>query len=280
MAGQVKRLASGAAVVAAWVWLVLLVVLAALGLIFGIGPVQDLVTWLTVKTGNLVGFELLIPILFLSLPAVTVVTSDGHRRRQAGQRPISEYKQAMMLAGGLFAICGLCVAGAAYAFVQSQRAPTQVTTITGAPIAGTEVSFVQPGKGSSTRWTYAAFVPGARRSDLAKQSVGHPGVGAVPVVLFVEVPGRNVDSGNYQPPEQDRMVGYLVQNGLPDHARIALEQQGVRIAPTYYVLQVRPEGAGSDYFVGVLLGGFFAFAAGAVGMMVAIRGWLARVRVG
>ena len=270
----------------AMLWLAILAALTLLHWIADIGPLAWLATWFAVWTGRLLGGDILFLLLVLSLPALWFLVEPVDEASRARRRKSAPGRDEFKLAATItIALAGLCLAVSAYVGVQMARLPGgdgpvakpagslagmtaagQRIVLTGAPVEGAEVGFVQPARTSSSRWTYTGFRPGARRGTAEVR----PPAGTA-IDLFVEQRLNDVRSTGYVPPPQDERTGWLVEDGLPDHARIALERQGVRIARPHYLLKTAREGLREPWYVPLALGLFFAFAFGVIGLALLVR---------
>ena len=267
------------------VWLALLVAGAALGLGAGAGPFDWFATWFAVQTGRLIGADILFLLLVLALPSLWILFEPAGRGRRRGAASAGRDRRRVAPIV-LFALAGGSLAVAALAGLQVARLPgggapavplagpladaaaagRRVATA-GAPIPNARAQFRQPARRSSSLWTYTGFRPGATRGALAAA-----GAARGPVALFVERRENEVSSPYpYIPPRQDEVAGYLVENGLPDHARIVLERAGVTIAAPHYLLKVSEDGLREPWFVPLFLGLFFAFIFGVIGAMALVK---------
>lgn len=271
----------------AWAWLVGVAGFVLLGGIAGIGPGAWFETWFAVRTGRLMSADILFVMLILAFPSIWILFGVVDRAGKAARTPDTMRRRfrlaAIMvfaLAGGFLLMAGL--AGAQMARLPGGGGPTvklapdalaeaaaagRRVMLTGAPIEGARAAFVQPSRQRSSRWVYTGFRPEATRSALAAAPPDR-----APIVLFVE--RRENDraySVRYVPPEQDEVAGYLIENGLPDHARIVLEQDGVAIAVPHYLLRVDENGLRGPYYTPLLLGLFFAFVFGFIGLALVVK---------
>lgn len=275
----------------AWAWLAAVIATALLGRGFGIGPFAWAETWWAVKTGSLLGANLLIAMTIAALPALWVLLGAADKAEQAAATdPAGARRHVARIAAFLLVPAGLAFAAAAIAFVMLIRLPDGSETVleleaamlagtlpqdrraiaTGAPIERARAAFMQGGRGTATRWTYIGVRPGATRETTEAEEPDAP-----PVALFVErregtgwPPGRSL-----HPPPQERYDGYLVRDGLPPHARIVLEQARVRIASPHYLLR-DAEAERDGYRVTILLGLIFGAMLGLVALLVLVVGLL------
>lgn len=270
----------------AWAWLALLFAAAVLGRGAGLGPLAWFETWFAVRTGRLLSADILFVLLILALPAIWILYPKVDRSKTTRPAPADLQRQFRKAATMVFALAGGFLLMAGIAGLQMARLPggggpsvqlqgslaeaaaaRRRIMVTGAPIDGARASFVQFAKQSSSRWVYTGFRPGAAR--------GAPGgipQDRGPIALFVERQENDVSSPYpYVPPAQDEVKGYLVENGLPDHARIVLEQAGVAIARPHYLLRVDANGLRGPYYVPLLLGLFFGFVLGLIGIFLLVR---------
>lgn len=252
---------------AAWIWLFGVVALILSGTA-GIGPGAWADSRFALRTGQLASSYYLHLTFLLGAPAFWVLVAQMDGKDEVPQ-PRRRARAAALLA--LAAGC-LVMAGIAWQLLErapngSEPAPLLApgaladgaaaggpVTLRGALIARASVRFAQASRQGSTWWRYTGFRPGATRSAVEAE-----GPGAASVVLFVE------DASKYRPPvlrrwlpETEEVRGYLIENGLPAHARIQLEREGVRIATPHYLL--REAGAlRARYYPPLLLGLLFAF---------------------
>ncbi len=268
-------------------WLAILAGLTLLYWLADIGPIAWLATWFAVSTGqlfeNYIFFLLLVPALptlwFLVPPADEASKGKGRRNEWARDEIRLAAVIMLALAGVSLTVSAVCLVrmlqlpdsrgpvAKPSGSLADMAAARQRVVLTGAPVEGAEASFVQAGKNQSSRWAYAGFRPGARRGTAEVR----PPTGT-PVDLFVERRLNNVpNSPGYVPPAQEEMTGFLVEDGLPDHARIVLERQGLTIARPHYLLKTGEEGLREPWLVPLFLGLLFGFIFGLIGLALLVK---------
>jgi hypothetical protein len=270
---------------AAWVWLALVAAAAILGMAFGIGPIAWIETWYAVQTGSLLSANVLFLLLVLVLPSIWVLfgaidradrkaAGDPARRRRqfgwwaAALLALSAGFLAMAIVAGLFAAQAPDGTEAAVPVtlpeLERGRVPTGRVAITGARVETSQARFEQPQKGSSRRWRYTGFHPGA-----TDKAVTAGALDVVAITLFLEGAsgtGSFVRSPVERGPET--VEGYLVENGLPAYARIVLEREGAVIASPHYLLRDGENGRRDGYYPLIFLGIIFGFTFGLIGALV------------
>lgn len=266
-------------------WLALVIGAAIWAKLAGQGPFAWFETWYAVTTGSFLGANVLFVILIVTLPAVIVLMGAIERAEKAARTPAARRRQMLWMVGSLFGLAGLFMIVAIVAGVMAMRspdgseaalpvAPEQIArgeaptgrriAITGTSDLRAQTSFVQPGKNSSTIYVYTGFRPGATRDDAEAAALN-----AAPVTIFTEG-SYSGGAGDWQRPAQETAEGYLIEDGLPPYARIALARRGVRIAAPHYLLRNGEGGLAGDYFVPIALRIFFAFVFGFIGTTVLI----------
>lgn len=278
-----RRPVSRRAVRIAWLWLALIVLAAVLGMGWGIGPIAWLDTWFALATGNLLDANVLFAMLILAVPSIWILFGAAAEAERRPQTAAMLARQRRTVAIGAFAVAGACAAMAAVAGMYAAGAPDGTeaaipvspealalglvpagkVALYGASVDRAEVEFLQMGKNASTTWTYTGFRPGASRHLANAAAPASP-----PFAVFVEG-ARRGPAGNYVPPPQERIEGYLIPDGLPPYARIALERAGVAIAPRHYLLRAS-DTPRARYMTPLLLGLFFAAITALLGAVVLI----------
>ena len=269
----------------AWAWLALLFAAALLGKLAGIGPLGWFETWFAVWTGRLLSADILFALLILALPSLWILFGAVDRAGKA-RRPSALRKDFRLAAIVVLALAVGFLIMAAYAGLRMASLPGgdaasvkptgslaeaaaagQRVMLTGVPIEGARAAFIQPSRQSSSRWVYTGFRPGATRG--APVAAGEA---RAPIPLFVEQRENDVRSPyRYVPPPLDEVQGYLVENGLPDHARIVMEREGVTIATPHYLLKVDENGLRGPHYVPLFTGLFFAFVFGLIGVALLVK---------
>lgn len=272
----------------AWAWIGVVALAVALGKAAGIGPIAWLETWFAVRTGSLLSANILFVILILIGPALWVLmdSADGSEAAVGGGR-VRGLRNSRRTAAFLFAGAGVALATALVATILAAGLPdgseaaapltaAELTggappegraAIVGAPIEAARAAFDEPSRHSSRRRAYIGFAPGAKRAQTQAMTDG-----AGPIALFVErSEGGRPALVRELLPQQETAEGYLVVDGLPPHARIALEQAGVRIASPHYLLR-DSERLRDDHQIVVLLGLIFCAILAFVGAMVLLIG--------
>lgn len=267
----------------AWLWLAAIFGAVLLGMVAGIGPIAWFSTWYAVTTGSLLGANVLFVMLILALPSIWILFGAAAQAERRPQTVATLARQRRTVAIALFAVAGACAVMATVAGLLAARAPdgteaaiplspealsiglvpTGKVAVHGATVERARVEFVQPQKNSSTTWSYTGFRPGA-----SQHVANSAALARTPFTVFVEGSSSG-PAGNYVPPPQERMEGYLIPGGLPPYARTALEAAGVGIAERYFLLRVS-ETPRERYTVPLLLGLFFGAITGLLGVIVLI----------
>ncbi len=264
---------------AASIWLALVVLAALFHGFVDAGPLATLDTWFAVWTGSLLSANILFVLLALAMPALWVLFGAIARAEKAPPKVLG--KPSRWLAwvplglAFLFSIMGGMASiraaeapdgteppvGIDLAQLDGGKVPRQRVTVRGLTVETRVARFEQPLKMSSRIWTYSGFRPAG--SEALPDDA--------PIRLFVE---HATGSGKYIPlsgdPPLETAEGYLIENGLPDHARIVLERSGTRIASPHFLLRDGENGLRDGYQTLTLLSMIFAFAFGLVGVMVLI----------
>lgn len=268
--------ASGGWVILAAGWLTLVVILIMLGQAAEMGPVAWFDSWLAVRGGQLRGLQL--SMLVLMLPAAYLLRA-AIRRAIRVEAPTSTMRRTFLLTSMALGVIGLvCVAVAANAYVRyaeatdaaaklepaielssdaalaEAAATRQRVALTGAPIHHWEIRFGWGERRALGFSTYTAFRPGGMRRETMEEGPGSP-----PATVIVE----EVDYSAGPPgtpiahrPQQDRIEGYLIENGLPDHARTVLVREGVPIAEPHYLFRADRDGPALELLDTVMSAGF------------------------
>jgi len=230
-----------------------------------------------------------LPIVLLAAPSLWVLF--GHvEARDSASRSDPGYRKRVARKGGIGMLIGavilLCIAF--LCAVMAARAPGYVEPI--------EIGAEQFANGDYPRdrpiqmWarpelsaSYGYSETNRRASDRQTSWLGvrpvdgpYSGYGRAPkmdgpIAVFLE--GSRVVAASDEPPtlaETIMVSGVVVENGLPDLARVALESEGVEIARPHYVLRQPSQRTG--WMTGMSVSLFFAFAAAVIGAILLMRG--------
>lgn len=266
MAGRWMMLASG--------WLAVTIVLVLLAQVAGAGPIAWFDSWLAVRTGQIRG--LMIAMLVLVLPAAWLLAAAIGRANLRAVRTPATGRRFRATATILCAVGILCLMIAGFGWLrytqamddaEKAEAATELTSGTslaeaaaarrriamvGAPIERRSIRFVWGDRRAAGFSTYTGFRPGGMRRDTMAE-----GANAPPVAIFIETVGRPSGPGTplEHRPQQDRVEGYLVENGLPDHARTVLTRENVRISSPHYLLRADRDGPVQRHITTTIVGG-------------------------
>ena len=262
-------------------WLAIVVVLIMLAQAAGAGPLAWFDSWLAVRGGQLRGLQL--SMLVLMLPAAYLLRAAIRRAIRAEAHTPAMRRQFLGAAMALGALGIICVAVAAKAYCRyaeatdiaanpepaielssgvalaEAAATRQRVALTGAPIHHREIRFGWGERRALGFSTYTGFRPGGMRRDTMRRDTMEEGSGSPPVAVFIE----RVDYSAGPPgtpiahrPQQDRIEGYLVENGLPDHARAVLSREGVPIAEPHYLFRADRDGPALELLTTAVSVGF------------------------
>lgn len=259
-------------------WLAMVVLASFWAKLTGQGPIAWIETEYSLRTGSILGANILFLILILTLPSIWVLWGAVFRLEQAMGGQGEDSRRLLYRRYGivLLVFTGGFVAMAVTGGVLAARAPDGRETaallspedlargavpagrvaIPGVRDIGAVVGFHESLRGGERYWLYGGFRPGAGAK-------GEDGRGEAPIALFLERSYNGRPEARAAEPETAE--GYLIENGLPAYARIALERSGVRIASPHYLLRDGENGQRDTYFTMTLLGLLFAFMCGAIG---------------
>ncbi len=260
-------------------WLALVVLASIWAKLTGQGPIAWIETEYSLRTGSILGADILFLILILTLPSIWVlwgaVFRFEHAMAEQGEaaRRLLYRRYGVVLLGLAAGFLAMAVTGG----VRAARAPDGQeaaallspedlargavpegrVAITGVRDIGAVVGFHESLRGGERYWLYGGFRPGTG----TKGSEGTSG--EAPIILFLERSYNGRPEARAAEPETAE--GYLIENGLPAYARIALERSGVPIARPHYLLRDGENGQRDTYFAMTLLGLLFTFMCGGIG---------------
>jgi hypothetical protein len=269
-------------------WLLIVALACLWAKAAGQGPIAWIETEYSLRTASILGANILFLVLILGLPAIWVLWGAVIRSEHAaGKDETSRRRLFGRYAAVLLGLAGVCLAAAVAGGILAARAPDgreaavpitpdELTrqnvprhrvAIDGVVDIGAVTGFRESLRGGERYWLYSGFRPraGAKGSEDASETA--------PIAIFLE---RSLNARpEARPARPEAVEGYLILNGLPAYARIALERNGVRIASPHYLLRDGENGQRDDYFGMVMLGLIFAFICGAIGgtlMLMALVG--------